>query len=852
MKLVLTGTGLAAALALAIASTADGRTPTTDAARTSPLAPSPATPPATPAPRTPPAGRTVARPVARTVAPVWRPAVSSGSRGIASAALSTVVKTYCGSCHSATMKKGNLVLADYDVDAAASHVDVTEKMIRKLRAEMMPPPGSKKPGGDTLLALVETLENTLDKAGPINPGTRVFQRMNRPEYARVVKDLFNLDFNADDYLPLDTKSANFDNIADVQSLSPTLLDSYLNAAAAVSLMAVGDRKAPTTQSVYKISGYISQHPWDHVDGTPYGTRGGLAVMHNFPADAEYEFRMNVGGGVGTRLEDLVVAIDGDVVQTVKYEKGIARNNESAEFPLGFDYIRTSPIKVKAGQHSVAVAFVRRTEGPYEDLVKPHDWSRASGGTATPGTTEPPPLTEVAIEGPYRITGISETDSRKAIFTCHPTAAAAQRACASQIVDRIGMKAYRRPLTLKDKASLMAFYDKGAAAGGANGFEDGVRNAIQAMLASPYFVFRIEPKPAAVKEGKDYQIGDLELASRLSFFLWGSIPDDRLLTLARHDQLSNKLTFNAEVRRMLADKRSEALATRFAGQWLRLQDLDKVHPDAVLFPDYEQQLTEDFKTETQTFFNDIVKNDRSIFTIFNANYSFVNERLAKHYGMPNVTGDEFRRVEYPAGSNREGVMGQGSYLVQTSLGNRTSPVLRGKWVMEVLIGMPPPPPPPNVPDLEQTSGSKDGKPLTTRQRMEIHRANPTCKACHQYMDPIGLAVDNFDVTGRFRYLENGAELDTRGQMYDGTQMTTPADLTKSLLSRPIPLVRNFTENLMAYAIGRRVEDFDQPTVRAIAREAKLKDYKFSSFVMGVVNSSAFRSKRAEAVTDDAKN
>jgi hypothetical protein len=853
MKLVLTGAGLAAALALTISSVAEGRATVTDPVGKTPVAPKAATP-VIPAFHTLPPSGPIIRPVARTVAPVWRPTLPtvSGSRGISSSALSGVVQKYCGSCHNAgPSKKGNLTLSNYDVDAATSHTAITEKMIRKLRAEMMPPPGSKRPAGDTLLALVETLENTLDK-GPINPGNRVFQRLNRPEYAQVVKDLVNIDFNADDYLPLDTKSANFDNIADVQTLSPTLLDSYLTAASAVSLMAIGDRKAPATQAVYKVSGYVSQHPWDHVDGTPYGTRGGLAVTHNFPADAEYNFRVNVGGGVGFTNEDIVFTVDGDIVQTMHYEKGIARNNESAEFPLGFDYINTPALKIKAGQHQVAVAFIRRTEGPYEDLVKPHDWSRASGGTATPGTTEPSPITELDVNGPYNITGVSETPSRKEIFTCRPKGAVAQRACANQIISRLATKAYRRPLTAKDKASLMTFYDKNAVASNPNAFEDGVRASLQAMFASPYFVFRIEPKPANVAAGKDYQIGDLDLASRLSFFLWGTIPDERLMTLARHDQLHDKGTFNAEVKRMLADPRSEALGTRFAGQWLRLQDLDKVHPDAVLFPDYDQQLTDDFKTETTMFFNDIVKNDRSIFNIFNANYTFVNERLATHYGIPNVNGDNFRRVDYPEGSNRQGIMGQGSYLVQTSLGNRTSPVLRGKWVMEVLIGMPPPPPPPNIPDLEQTAGSKDGKPLTTRQRMEIHRANATCKACHQYMDPIGLSVDNFDVTGKFRYLENGAQLDTRGTMYDGMEIKTSADLVKSLLSRPIPLVRSFTENLMAYAIGRRVEDFDQPTVRAIAKEAKLKDYHFSAFVMGVVNSSAFRSKRAEAVADDAKN
>ena len=854
MKAVLTSAGLAAVLALSVAASADGRTgKPSDPKKTAttgalvPAVKKPAANPSTSGTRT-----GVTRLSARTVAPKWisAPTVTS-YRNISTSALSSVVKTYCGSCHSPTQKKGNLVLASYNVDSAAGNAQVSEKMIRKLRAQMMPPPGSKRPTGDTLLALVEAIEGTIDHAGPINPGNRPFQRMNRPEYARVVKDLVNIDFNADDYLPLDTKSANFDNIADVQTLSPTLLDSYLTAASAVSLIAVGDRKAPATQAVYKVSGYISQHPWDHVDGTPYGTRGGLAITHNFPADAEYEFRVNVGGGMGGKNEDVVVSIDGEIVQTLHYEKGVSRNNESAEFPLGFDYLKTSPVKVKGGQHQVTVSFVRRTEGPYEDLVKPHDWSRASGGTATPGTTEPSPITELAVNGPYRVTGVSETPSRKAIFTCHPTGAVAQRACADQIITRLAAKAYRRPLTAKDRSSLMTFYDKEAVVGNANGFEDGVRLSLQAIFASPYFVFRIEPKPANAVAGRDYQISDLDLASRLSFFLWGTIPDDRLMTLARHNQLSEKVTFTAEVKRMLADKRAEALGTRFAGQWLRLQDLDKVHPDALLFPDYDQQLTDDFKTETQTFFNDLVKNDRSIFNMFNANYTFVNERLADHYGIPNVTGDNFRRVDYPEGSNRQGIMGQGSYLVQTSLGNRTSPVLRGKWVMEVLIGMPPPPPPPNIPDLEQTAGSKDGKPLTTRQRMEIHRANPTCKACHQYMDPIGLAVDNFDVTGKFRYLENSALLDTRGTMYDGMEIKTSADLTKSLLSRPIPLVRSFTENLMTYALGRRVEDFDEPTVRAIARDAKAKDYRFSAFVMGVVNSSAFRNKRAEAaVADDA--
>jgi hypothetical protein len=771
------------------------------------------------------------------------------SRDVPVAELDAVVNRYCGQCHNPTRKSGNLVLRGWTMDSLTADRALSEKMIRKLRADMMPPPGSRRPGGDTLLALVETMERLIDGAAPVNPGNRTFQRLNRPEYERVVADLLGVHVDAGDYLPLDTKSANFDNISDVQALSPTLLEAYLNAAAAVSRMAVGDRRATVSQATYKTSPFASQHPWNHVPGTPYGSRGGLVVRHTFPADGDYEFRLNVGGGQGMHTEDLDISIDGEQVALLRYDKGIARNGLSADAPAGADYVRSEPIRIRAGQRTVSVAFVRRTDGPYEDLIRPHDWSRASGGTGAAGTTEPPPLMDVVIVGPTNVTGVSDNPGRRAVFSCQPAGAAAQRACAEQILTRLATRAYRRPLTDRDRASLMRFYDRGVASDREFGFETGVRLGLQAMLASPYFIFRFEPTPAGAAPGTDVRIGDLELASRLSFFLWGTIPDDRLLSLARHQKLSEPATFNAEVRRLLADPRAEALSTRFAAQWLRLQDLEKVHPDAFLFPDYDQQLAESMRRETELFFDHLVRNDRSILEMYTADYTFVNERLARHYGIPGVVGPEFRKVAY-ADTNRRGVLGHGSVLVQTSLGNRTSPVLRGKWVMEVLIGMPPPPPPPNVPDLEQTEGAKDGKPLTTRQRMEIHRENPTCKSCHQYMDPIGLALDNFDVTGRLRYRENGAPLDTRGEMYDGMQVSTPADLTRSLLSRPIPLVRNFTENLLAYALGRRVEDHDQPTVRAIARDAALKDYRVSAFVMGVVNSKAFRTRRVESSTADA--
>ena len=760
-----------------------------------------------------------------------------------------LIENYCRDCHNDQLQLGTQSFDSFTVAKAFGHREQAEKMIKKLRTEMMPLPGVPRPPSDTLQALAATIENVIDEATPINPGSRPFQRLNRPEYQAAVRDLVGIDFDPNDYLPLDTKSANFDNIADVQALSMTLLESYLNAAGAVSRMAIGDRNAAMTMTNYRSSPYISQHPWDHVDGAPYGTRGGIVAMHDFPADGKYLITMDIEGGVGTSLEDLDVSLDGKRVALIKYEKGINKTNGFADKPLGMDILMTDTLQIPAGQHRVTVSFVRRSEGPYEDLIRPHDWSTASSGNASAGTTLPPRVNDFTVGGPYKVTGITETPSRKIIFSCHPSKTVSERACASQIIDRLATKAYRRPLTQKDRDGLMSFYERGAKAGG---FEEGVRMGIQAMLASPFFVFRFEPLPANAVAGKDYAISDIDLASRLSFFLWGSIPDETLLNLAKTKQLSKPAVLEAQVRRMLKDPRSEALATRFAGQWLRLQDLDKVHPDAYLFPDFTQQLADAMRRETELFFNSIVKEDRSVLDLYTANYTYVNEELARHYGIPNVSGDQFRRVEYPD-STRRGILGQGSVLVQTSLANRTSPVLRGKWVMEVVIGMPPPPPPPNVPSLDQTADGKDGRPLTTRERMELHRKNPTCKACHQYMDPIGLSLDNFDVTGRWRYRENAVPLDTKGTYYDLTPVATPSDLSRVLLKRPIPLMRNFAENMLAYATGRRMEAADQTLIRQVTEKAAADHYKFSAFVMGTVNSPVFRERRVEktVVADDAK-
>jgi len=757
-----------------------------------------------------------------------------------------VIRRYCVSCHSDARKTGGLSLASFDVTHAAQNAELAEKVIRKLQAGTMPPPLAPRPDAATQAALVSALETNVDTAalGKPNPGARTFQRLNRPEFARAVRDLLDLEVDAGSWLPLDQKSANFDNIADVQSLSPTLLEAYLNAAAAISVMAIGDRNAPSIDSTYTNAGYLSQHPWDHLEGAPYGTRGGMVVNHVFPADAEYVFEVAINSGSNARFEDIDVSINGERVALIEYETGPAGGADGR----GARIVRTEPVLVRAGQHRVAAAFVRKLEGPYEDLIRPHEWSYAGGGSGGPGITTLPHVRDLIIKGPSKATGISETASRQRIFSCRPTSAAEERPCARQIITRLGGEAYRRPLTSGEIDRLMPFYEKGTAQGG---FEGGVRGALEAILASPHFIFRLEKEPEGARPGGSYRVADVDLASRLSFFLWGALPDQELLTLATQNRLSAPGVLEKQARRMLADPRAAALGTRFAAQWLRLQDVDKVHPDPNFYPDYDDNLAAAMRRETELFFNSLVRDDSSLLQMFTADYTFVNERLARHYGIPNVSGSEFRRVQYPD-DTRRGLLGQGSVLVQTSLANRTSPVLRGKWVMEVLMGTPPPPPPPDIPTLEETAESKNGRMLTTRERMEMHRANPTCNACHRFMDPIGLALDNFDVTAKWRTRENGMPLDTKGDYYDGTPVTTPAELLHALMQRPVPLVRTFTENLLAYALGRRTEAFDQPAIRAIAKAAEANEYRMSSFILGVIKSDAFQMKRAEAITtDDSK-
>jgi hypothetical protein len=756
--------------------------------------------------------------------------------------LTDVVGQYCVVCHNDVMRTGNQTLQDFAVERAAEWPEKAEKMIVKLRAGMMPPPGAPRPSPDTLLALVESLEGTMDAAASAdpNPGSRRFQRLNRTEYSRMVHDLLALEVDAGRWLPADTYLGSFDNMSDAQGLSVTLMEGYMRAATEISRMAMGNPGALSASSKYTNPIEVSQHAWDHIEGTPFGTRGGIVVTHNFPSDGEYVFEVETLLGNGTGFEDVDFAIDGEGVALLALVHG-----GGSSVP-----IRTEPIFVRAGQHQISAAFVRKIDGPYDDRFSPFNWSMVGGedsqSWATYGITALPHLSEFMITGPRVAAGVSETPSRAEIFICYPDSAdaAEELACAESILSRLAGEAYRRPVTPEDLAGPIAFYESTAAE---QGFEVGVRTGIQAILVSPSFIFRLEREPSGLQPGESYRLSDIELATRLSFFLWAAGPDEELLSIAAEGRLSEPGVLERQVDRMLEDERASTLATRFAAQWLRLQDAEKNQPEPFLYPDFNSQLSADMVRETELLFEHLVREDRSLFELYTADYTFINDRLARHYGIAGVSGSEFRRVQYPP-DTRRGVLSHGSFLLLTSMSARTSPVLRGKWVMEVLMGTPPPPPPPDIPALEETEGFSDGRPLTTRQRMEKHRAAPTCNSCHRFMDPIGLALDSYDVTGRFRFRENGVPLDTRGTFYDGSDVSSPSELTEVLLKRPIPLVRTFTANLLSYSMGRRVEYYDQPAIRAINREAEANDYRMSSFILAVVRSDPFQMIRARVVTE----
>jgi hypothetical protein len=740
------------------------------------------------------------------------------------------------------MKTGGLTLASYDAAHPEQARGVSEKVIRKLRAGMMPPAGVKRPDEGAIKSLAVALETRLDRAAALNPdpGYRPFQRLNRAEYARAVRDLLALDVDVTAFLPPDTIAHSFDNISDEQSFSPALMEGYLRAASQISRLAVGDRNASAGSTIYHIPRTASQ--MRRVEGAPMGTRGGTSVVHIFPADGDYVFKMllhsgptgDIFGGA-TRGEQIEVSINGTRAALLPINH-LMRESDPAGLMM-----QTDPIHVQAGPQRVSAAFIQMSDGPVDDLIKPIEHTLADTNIGeTYGITGLPHLREFAVTGPHTVTGVSETPSRRRIFTCRPTAAREEAECARTIITTIAKQAYRGTATSDDVADLVRLYEQGRKGGD---FESGIRLALQGILANPRFLFRLEQAPATLRAGQRYRISDIDLASRLSFFLWGTVPDQELVGVAMKGTLKQPAVLDAQVRRMVADPRSEALATRFASQWLRLQDVDKVRPDPLLFPHWDHTLTTSVIRETELFFNSLVREDRNVLDLLTADYTFVNERLARHYGIPNVMGNEFRRVQIPD-DHRRGILGQGSVLLLTSVADRTSPVLRGKWVMEVLLGTPPPPPPPNVPALEETKATAGAKVLSVRERMEEHRANPACTSCHKVIDPLGLALENYDATGAWRIKDNGVVVDPRGELYDGTKMAGPADLRAALLKHSDAILLSFTESLLTYALGRQVEAADMPAVRAIVRESARADNRMSSFITGVVKSAAFQMSRAE--------
>jgi mono/diheme cytochrome c family protein len=807
---------------------------------------------------------TVAAQSAKPAAPVKPVASHAGTATTMLAAEQTaVVKQYCATCHSERGKAGNLSLASFDAATLEDNGELAEKMIRKLRAGMMPPAGARRPEPAVIQAMVTSFESRMDKHAALNPnpGSRPFQRLNRAEYQNAVRDLLNLDVDVSTYLPPDTISHGFDNVADAQSFSPTLMDGYLRAASQISRLAIGDRNASASSVTYKIPRAASQ--MRRVDGAPMGTRGGTSVVHTFPADGHYVLKASLhyeplGGLAGRNTmtaydikEQVEFSVNGERVALVDLNTRMSETDPKNGLELA-----TPPVHIKAGPQRVTAAFVQKLDGPVDDLLMPLENTLADV-SITWGVTMLPHLRDFIVQGPLDVTGVSDTPSRLKVFSCRPTAKAEEEACATEIVKKLSTQAFRGAPTAADLQDAMKFYEQGrngslprrssedGAPAQAGGFEAGIRLATQSILMSPRFLFRLEEQPFDSAQGKPagirnatYRIADEDVASRLSFFLWGTVPDAELIRAASTGSLRTTAGLEKQVRRMLADRRSEALSTRFGSQWLRLQDLDKIFPDYLLYPQYDDTLARAMKKETELFFDSIVREDRSLLDLITADYSFVNERLAIHYNIPNITGSAFQRVTLPP--YRRGLLGQGSILTLTSVADRTSPVQRGKWVMEVLLASPPPPPPPNVPALDDSvKANEGGKMLTTRERMEQHRSNPSCNSCHRVIDPLGLALENFDVTGAWRIKDNEVPVDVNGDLYDGTRMEGPAGLRAALLKHQDMFVTGFTESLLTYALGRRVEYTDMPMIRAIVRDAARKDNKFSAFVLAVVNSNAFK-------------
>ncbi len=779
-------------------------------------------------------------------ATVWGQVASKVSANPAPQALAN---QYCAYCHNEQLKTGGVIVTRFDWAHPGQTAELGEKMIRMVRAGMMPPPGMPRPKPEAAKAFAGALETGIDQAASVhpNPGRPALHRLNRAEYANSIRDLLGVTVDVSPLLPSDDMSHGFDNMADVLTISPALMDGYIRAADRISREAVGDPHALPLTSTYSIPRVVSQVR--HVDGTPLGTRGGMAVVHDFPADGEYVFKLGfyysptgplfgMNQGKGQMVE---VAVNGEQVALIEINPAMSLAN---------DGIKTPPIKVRAGPQRISASFPQKFDGPIEDEYQMVEQSLVDVSVgALPGMTTLPHLHEMSVTGPLKPEGVSDTPSRRKIFVCRPVAGEDEVPCARTILTGLARQAYRRPVTPNDLESLLGFYQRGRNGEGQEGnFETGIRTAIQAMIASPEFVFRFERTPAGVAPGTNYRITDLELASRLSYFLWSSAPDEALLTVAAEGRLKEPAVLEKQVRRMLADPKSEALATNFAAEWLHLQNLKDFNPDLFLFPNFDRGLADSMRRETELLFDNIVHQDHSIVELLTADYTFVDERLAKHYGIPDVLGNRFRKVAV-TDPNRYGILGHASVLTLTSTAIRTSPVQRGKYVMEVLLGTPPPPPLPNVPALPENSELRTGhvaKPLSVRERMEAHRSNSVCAGCHKLMDPIGFSLENFDALGVWRTMDSGFPIDPAGQMFDGAKLNGPASLRQALLNHVDSYLGTFTENLLAYGVGRVPEYTDMPVVRGIERDAARQGDRFSAFVIGIVKSPAFQMRRAEDV------
>lgn len=748
-----------------------------------------------------------------------------------------LLDTYCVTCHNARLHTAGLALDGLDVADVGKDAQTWEKVLRKVRTGAMPPPGRRRPDGAVSANFAAHLETMLDRAALINPnpGSLPDHRLNRAEYGNAVRDLLAMDIDTESLLPGDDSAYGFDNIADVLSVTPALLDRYLSAARTISRLAIGDPLIGPVVETFEVPFMLAQESRVSED-LPFGSRGGILIRYSFPLDGEYviKIRLKRGGAVEAiqglaEPSQIDVRLDGvRVKQFTVGGKGKGPQSNALTADEGLE-VR---VPVKAGARKVGISFVQNIAEP-EGILRP----RTSVVDRGFGKDDGPGVGSVEIGGPFNVTGPGDTSSRQKIFVCRPTRTEDQEVCAKKILSTLARRAYRRPVTAADVQPLLAFYRAGQSQ---RGFEAGIERALRRILVDPEFLFRTERDPANVAPDTAYRISDLQLASRLSFFLWSSIPDDELMDVAARGRLKEPGVLEAQVRRMLADARSNALVSNFAGQWLYLRKLKAMTPDPLVFPDFDEELRQGFQRETELFVGSMLREDRGVVDLLSANYTFVNERLARHYGIPNIYGSHFRRVA--VGNERGGLFGQGSLLFVTSYGNRTSPVLRGKWILENIFNAPPPPPPADVPALKEND-EVGGKALTVRQRLEEHRKNPVCASCHSQMDPLGFALENFDALGKWRTSEADAPIDASGVLSNGTKFEGLAGLREVLLSRRAEFVTTVTEKLLTYALGRGLNYYDAPAVRAITREAGRTDSRWSSLILGIVESRPFQMRRS---------